>query len=37
MKETNVNADTDSFLIKSLSNVMKKIDDPLGKKRGEVK
>ena len=37
MKETNVNSDTDSFLIKSLSNVMKKIDDPLGKKRGEVK
>ena len=37
MKETNVNADTDSFLIKSLSNVMKKIDDPLGKKRGKVK
>ena len=37
MKETNVSSDKDSFLIKSLSSVMKKIDDPLGKKRGEVK
>ena len=37
MKKTNVSSDKDSFLIKSLSNVMKKIDDPLGKKRGEVK
>ena len=37
MKETNVNSDKDSFLIKSLSTVIKKIDDPLGKKRGEVK
>ncbi len=37
MKKTDVSSDKDSFLIKSLSNVMKKIDDPLGKKRGEVK
>ena len=37
MKETNISSDKDSFLIKSLSSVMKKIDDPLGKKRGEVK
>ena len=37
LKKTNVSSDKDSFLIKSLSNVMKKIDDPLGKKRGEVK
>ena len=35
MKETNVSSDKDSFLIKSLSNVMKKIDDPLGKKRAK--
>ena len=37
MKETKISSDKDSFLIKSLSSVMKKIDDPLGKKRGEVK
>ena len=37
MKETNISSDKDSFLIKSLSNIMKKIDDPLGKKRGSVK
>ena len=37
LKKTNVSSDKDSFLIKSLSNVMKKIDDPLGKKRGELK
>ena len=37
LKKTKVSSDKDSFLIKSLSNVMKKIDDPLGKKRGEVK
>ncbi len=37
LKKTNVSSDKDSFLIKSLSNVMKKIDDPLGKKRGEIK
>ena len=36
-KKTNVSSDKGSFLIKSLSSVIKKIDDPLGKKRGDVK
>ena len=36
-KKTNVSNDKTSFVIKALSNVMRKIDDPLGKKRGGVK
>jgi len=36
-KKTNVSDDKTSFVIKALSNVMRKIDDPLGKKRGGVK
>ena len=36
-KRTNVNTDKESFLIKALSNVLDKMDDPLGKKRGSLK
>ena len=32
-KQTNVNTDKESFVIKALSNVLDKMDDPLGKKR----
>ena len=36
-KKTNVNTKKESFIVRSLSNVMNRIDDPLGKKRGKVK
>ena len=36
-KQTNVNTDKESFVIKALSNVLDKMDDPLGKKRGSLK
>ena len=36
-KQTKVNTAKESFVIKALSNVMNKIDDPLGKKRGSLK
>ena len=35
-KQTNVNTDKESFVIKALSNVLDKMDDPLGKKRGSL-
>jgi len=36
-KQTNVNTGKESFVIKALSNVLDKMDDPLGKKRGSIK
>ena len=36
-KETNINTGKESFIIKALSNVLDKMDDPLGKKRGSLK
>ena len=36
-KETNLNTGKESFIIKALSNVIDKMDDPLGKKRGSLK
>ncbi len=36
-KQTNVNTDKESFVIKALSNVLDKMEDPLGKKRGSLK
>ena len=36
-KQTNVNSAKESFVIKALSNVIDKMDDPLGKKRGSLK
>ena len=36
-KQTNVNTDKESFVIKALSNVLDKMEDPLGKKRGPLK
>ena len=36
-KQTNVNTDNESFVIKALSNVLDKMNDPLGKKRGSLK
>tara|TARA_B100001027_G_C16152965_1_gene279016 strand:+ start:273 stop:740 length:468 start_codon:yes stop_codon:yes gene_type:complete len=35
-KKTNVNTKKESFIVRSLSNVMNRIDDPLGKKRGSL-
>ena len=36
-KQTNVNTGKESFVIRALSNVLDKMDDPLGKKRGSIK
>ena len=36
-KKTNLNTGKESFIIKALSNVIDKMDDPLGKKRGSLK
>tara|TARA_B100001057_G_scaffold16725_1_gene15615 strand:+ start:2225 stop:2692 length:468 start_codon:yes stop_codon:yes gene_type:complete len=36
-KQTNTNIGKESFVIKALSNVIDKMDDPLGKKRGSLK
>ena len=36
LRETKINTDKESFVIKALSNVIDKMDDPLGKKRGSV-
>ena len=36
-KQTNVSTAQQSFVIRALSNVIDKIDDPLGKKRGSLK
>ena len=35
-KKTNVNKERKSFLVRALSNVMDKVDDPTGKKRGTL-
>ena len=36
-KETGINTRKQSFISQALSNVINKIDDPLGKKRGSIK
>ena len=36
-KETDINTRKQSFISQALSNVIDKIDDPLGKKRGSIK
>ena len=36
-KQTNVKTEKESFIYKALSNVIDKMDDPLGKKRGSLK
>ncbi len=36
-KETNISSEKESFVIRALSNVINKMDDPLGKKRGSLK
>ena len=36
-KETGINTSKQSFISEALSNVIDKIDDPLGKKRGSIK
>ena len=36
-KKTNINSGKESFIIRALSNVINKMDDPLGKKRGSLK
>ena len=36
-KKTNINSGKESFVIRALSNVINKMDDPLGKKRGSLK
>ena len=36
-KQTNVNTGKESFVIKALSNILDKMDDPVGKKRGSIK
>ena len=36
-KETGINTRKKSFISQALSNVINKIDDPLGKKRGSIK
>ena len=36
-KETGINTKKQSFINRALSNVINKIDDPLGKKRGSIK
>ena len=36
-KETEIITKQDSFVIKALSGVLDKMDDPLGKKRGSIK
>ncbi len=36
-KETEITTSQDSFVIKALSGVLDKMDDPLGKKRGSLK
>ena len=36
-KETGINTRKQSFISEALSNVIDKIDDPLGKKRGSIK
>ena len=35
-KKTNVNKERNSFLVRALSNVIDKVDDPTGKKRGTL-
>ena len=35
-KKTNVNKEKVSFLVRALSNVINKVDDPTGKKRGTL-
>ena len=35
-KKTNVNKERKSFLVRALSNVIDKVDDPTGKKRGTL-
>ena len=35
-KKTNINSGKESFVIRALSNVINKMDDPLGKKRGSL-
>ena len=35
-KETNIKTEKESFIYKALSNVIDKMDDPLGKKRGSL-
>ena len=36
-KKTNISSGKESFVIRALSNVINKMDDPLGKKRGSLK
>ena len=36
-KKTNISTEKESFVIRALSNVINKMDDPLGKKRGSLK
>ena len=36
-KKTNISSEKESFVIRALSNVINKMDDPLGKKRGSLK
>ena len=36
-KETGVKTQKESFIKQALSNILNKIDDPLGKKRGSIK
>ena len=36
-KQTNTNIGNESFVIRALSNIIDKMDDPLGKKRGSLK
>ena len=35
-KKTNISSEKESFVIRALSNVINKMDDPLGKKRGSL-
>ena len=35
-KKTNVNKERKSFIVRALSNVIEKVDDPTGKKRGTL-
>ena len=35
-KKTNISTEKESFVIRALSNVINKMDDPLGKKRGSL-
>ena len=36
-KVTDIKTQKESFILQALSNVLEKVDDPLGKKRGSIK